>query len=142
MAYGKALSSDLHQRRFLSATVEPKRLERRQMQKHSGQGGMPAQVQGASMMKSAYVIAAMLIAAAIVGLPNLSLQVQASAPAAGAKADRLDARPLGSACSQREWPYFGAGCLWDTKYPHGIARPVRMVSTDRLPPLPAEATPQ
>ena len=94
------------------------------------------------MIKSTYVIAAALIAAAIVSLPNLTLQVQASAPVPGAKADRLDARPLGSACSQREWPYFETDCLWDARYPHGEARSVRMVSTDRLPSLPQSAAAQ
>jgi hypothetical protein len=88
------------------------------------------------MIKSAYVIAAAVIAAAIVSLPSLTLQVQASAPVPGPKTDRLDARPLGSACSHREWPYFESGCLWDARYPHGEAHPVRMVSTDRLPPSP------
>jgi len=91
------------------------------------------------MIKSAYVIAAMFIAAAIVGLPSLSPQVQAHAPVPDVKTDRLDARPLGSACSQREWPYFDTGCLRDAKNPHGIARQVRMVSTDRLPSLPQSA---
>ncbi len=87
------------------------------------------------MIKSAYVIAAMLIAAALVSLPSLSAQVQAFAPVSGAKADRWDARPLGSACSRREWPYFEAGCLRDARHPDGVARAVRVVSTDRLPPM-------
>lgn len=88
------------------------------------------------MIKSAYVIAASLIAAVIVGLPSLSPQVQAHAPMLGAKGDRVDARPLGTACSQREWPYFETSCLRDAKYPFGEARAVRVVSTDRLPALP------
>jgi hypothetical protein len=84
------------------------------------------------MMKSAYVIAAALVAAALVALPSLS-QVQASAPILGAKGDRVDARPIGTACSAREWPYFETACLRDPKYPFGQARQVRLVSTDRLP---------
>jgi hypothetical protein len=84
------------------------------------------------MMKPIYIVVAALIAAAIVGLPTLS-QVQAHAPVLGAKGDRVDARPLGAACSQREWPYYEVGCLRDAKYPFGEARQVRMVSTDRLP---------
>lgn len=84
------------------------------------------------MMKSSYVIAALLIAAAIVTLPSLAPQVQAYAPVSGAKADRLDARP-NSACARQEWPYYETGCLRDAKYPDSRARAVRMVSTDRLP---------
>lgn len=84
------------------------------------------------MMKSAYVIAAVLVAGGIVALASLS-QVQASAPALGAKGDRVDARPIGTACSAREWPYFEAACLRDPKQPFSQARQVRLVSTDRLP---------
>jgi len=82
--------------------------------------------------KSAYVIAAALVAAGIVALPSLS-QVQASAPVLGAKGDRVDTRPTGMACSAREWPYFETACLRDSSQPFGQARKVRMVSTDRLP---------
>jgi hypothetical protein len=75
---------------------------------------------GEAMMKSAYVVAAALVAAVIVSLLSLApQQVQASAPALGVKGDRVDARPLGSACSQREWPYFEAACLRDPKNPRG-----------------------
>jgi len=84
------------------------------------------------MMKSAYVIAAALVGAGLIALPSLS-QVQASAPVLGAKGDRVDARPVGAACSAREWPYFETSCLRDPTQPFGQARKVRMVSTDRLP---------
>lgn len=83
-------------------------------------------------MKSAYVIAAALVGAGLIALPSLS-QVQASAPVLGAKGDRVDARPVGAACSAREWPYFETSCLRDPTQPFGQARKVRMVSTDRLP---------
>jgi hypothetical protein len=83
------------------------------------------------MIKTAYVVAAAVIAAAIVAMPSLSM-VQARAPALGAKGDRVDARPLGSACSQREWPYFETSCLRDAKNPFGEARQVRLVTTDHL----------
>jgi hypothetical protein len=85
------------------------------------------------MTKSIYAIAAALVAAAIVCLPSLSPQVQASAPTFGIKGDRVDARALGAACSHREWPYYEAACLRDAKYPFGEARQVRLVSADRLP---------
>ena len=84
------------------------------------------------MMKSAYVIAAALLAAGIVALPIMS-QVQASAPILGAKGDRVDSRLIGTACSAREWPYFETACLRDPKLPFGQARKVRQVSIDRLP---------
>ena len=84
------------------------------------------------MMKSAYVIAAALVAAGVIALPSMS-QVQASAPVLGAKGDRADVRPIGAACSAREWPYFEASCLRDPTQPFGQARKVRLVSIDRLP---------
>ena len=83
------------------------------------------------MIKTAYVVAAAVIAAIIVAMPSLSM-VQARAPALGAKGDRVDARALGTACSQREWPYFETSCLRDAKNPFGEARQVRIVTTDRL----------
>ena len=83
------------------------------------------------MMKSAYVVAAVLVFGGIVALASQS-QVQASAPVLGAKGDRVDARPIGAACSAREWPYYEATCLRDAKQPFGQARQVRVVSTDRL----------
>lgn len=84
-------------------------------------------------MKPAYAIAAALVAALIVAMPALSLQVQARAPVLGAKGDRADARPLGTVCSKHEWPYFEPACLRDAKYPFGEARQVRTVAIDHLP---------
>jgi hypothetical protein len=84
------------------------------------------------MMKSAYVIAAALVAGSIVALSSLS-QVHASAPVFGVKGDRVDARPIGPACSAREWPYFETSCLRDPAHAFGQARQVRMVSIDQLP---------
>jgi hypothetical protein len=83
------------------------------------------------MIKSAYVVAAAVIAAILVAMPGLSM-VQARGPALGVKGDRVDARPLGTACSQHEWPYFETSCLRDAKKPFGEARQVRIVTTDRL----------
>ena len=84
------------------------------------------------MMKSAYVIAAALLAAGIVALPIMS-QVQASAPILGAKGDRVDSRPIGTACSAHEWPYFETACLRDQTRPFGQARKVRQVTIDQVP---------
>jgi hypothetical protein len=83
------------------------------------------------MIKSAYIVAAAAMAAIIVAMPSLSM-VQARAPALGLKGDRVDARPVGTACSQHEWPYFETSCLRDAKYPFGEARQVRIVTTDHL----------
>jgi hypothetical protein len=87
---------------------------------------------GVAVMKSAYVVAAVLVAGGIVALASLS-QVQASAPVLGGKGDRVDARPLGATCSAHKWPYFEATCPRDPKQPFGQARQVRIVSTDQLP---------
>ncbi len=86
------------------------------------------------MRKSIYAVtAAAAIAAAFVVLTSLSPQVQAHGPVYGVKADRVDARTIGSKCSQREWPYFEAACLRDPRQPFGQARQVRIIPLDRLP---------
>jgi hypothetical protein len=86
------------------------------------------------MRKSIYAVtAAAAIAAAFVVLTSLSPQVQAHGPVYGVKADRIDARPIGSKCSEREWPYFEAACLRDPRHPFGQARQVRIIPLDRLP---------
>jgi hypothetical protein len=85
------------------------------------------------MLKSAYSVAAAFIVASIICLPNLVAKVQAYGPALGVKGDRVDARPLGTACSQNEWPYFEASCLRDARNPFGQARQVRIITTDSLP---------
>jgi hypothetical protein len=93
--------------------------------------------------KSAYTVAAALIAALVVSLLSLfSPQVQARAPeganlpeAAVVKGDRLDMQRLGTDCSQREWPYFEAACLRDAGRRVAPARLPRIISIDRLPSL-------
>ena len=47
------------------------------------------------------------------------------------KADRIDFRPLGTACSQNAWPYFEASCLRDRNNAMGTARAVRVITTNR-----------
>jgi len=86
------------------------------------------------MRKSIYAVAAAAaIAAAFVVLTSLSPQVQARGPVYGVKGDRVDTRPIGSNCSEREWPYFEAACLRDPRQPFGQARQVRIIPLDRLP---------
>jgi hypothetical protein len=98
------------------------------------------------MRKSAYAIAAALIAAVIVSLLSLfSPEVQARAPedasveTIAVKGDRLDMQRLGTNCSPREWPYFDAGCLRHARNWAAPVRQPRMVSVDRLSPQDASA---
>jgi hypothetical protein len=63
--------------------------------------------------------------------PGLSPQVEARSQVPSEKSDRLDARPLGSECSQSEWPYFEASCLRNPRNRLGRAREVPIVSADR-----------
>ena len=86
------------------------------------------------MRKTIYAVAAAAaIAATLVVLTSLSPQVQAHGPVFGAKADRADARPIGTKCSQHEWPYFEASCLRDPRHPFGQARQVRIIPLERVP---------
>lgn len=85
------------------------------------------------MIKTIYAVcAAAIVAAGLVIFPSLSPRVEAGTPVVGAKADRADLRPLGTECSQREWPYFEGACLRDTRNLLGEVPEVRTVSTDRL----------
>jgi hypothetical protein len=83
-----------------------------------------------------------LMAGTVTVLPSFSEQVAASTtietakgaavPLRDIKGDRLDARPLGSACSEQAWPYFEAGCLRDQRAAQGRAKSVRIISADRI----------
>ena len=95
------------------------------------------------MRKSAYTVAAALVAALVVSLLSLfSPQVQARVPEGASlpevvavKGDRLDMQRLGTDCSRREWPYFEAACLRDAGRRVAPARLPRIISIDRLPSL-------
>jgi len=94
------------------------------------------------MRKSAYTVAAALIAAAVISLLSLfSPEVQARAPqeaslseVVAVKGDRLDAQRLGTDCSGREWPYFEAACLRHAGSRAAPVRLPRMISIDHVPP--------
>jgi hypothetical protein len=76
-------------------------------------------------------VAAMGLGAGVVlALPGFSPEADAST-AKVVKTDRLDYRPIGTACSQQAWPYFETNCLRDRKQAAGQVREVRIVSTDR-----------
>jgi hypothetical protein len=79
------------------------------------------------------IAAAALGAAVVMALPGFSPAVEAGTSDPIVKTDRLDARPLGSECTQQAWPYYGANCLRDRSQAAGQARVVRLVTTDRLP---------
>jgi hypothetical protein len=79
------------------------------------------------------VAAAALGAALVMALPGFSPAVEAGTSDPMAKTDRLDYRPLGTDCTERAWPYYGANCLRDHTQAAGQARAVRLVTTDRLP---------
>jgi hypothetical protein len=84
------------------------------------------------------VAAAALLAGAIVVAPQFS-QVSASTRGAvstitetttSGKGDRLD---IGArvTCKQQNWPYLDRACVRDPRTESGMARQVRLVSTDR-----------
>lgn len=76
--------------------------------------------------------AAVILGGVAVMVPGVSDEVAASTPKALAKGDRLDLRPVGAACSQRGWPHYEAGCLRNLTSPTRQAKPVRVVTVDRL----------
>jgi hypothetical protein len=79
---------------------------------------------------SAIAIAA-FIAAAVTLLPGFAPRVEASVPVALAKADRLDMKAVGPACSEQAWPNFEATCLRNAATKVINIREVRLVTTDR-----------
>jgi hypothetical protein len=79
------------------------------------------------------VAAAAIGAAVMMALPGFSPAVEAGTTDPMVKTDRLDYRPLGTECTERAWPYYGANCLHDRTQAAGQARTVRLVTTDRLP---------
>jgi hypothetical protein len=83
--------------------------------------------------KALSAVAASAVGAAVVlALPGFSPEVEARTPPPVVKADRLDIRPAVADCSQQAWPYYEANCLRDRTQPQGQARPVRIVTTDRI----------
>ncbi|MBM3529338.1 MAG: hypothetical protein FJX62_14705 [Alphaproteobacteria bacterium] len=75
---------------------------------------------------------AALIAGAITILPGASEPVVASSPLDSGKTERIDLRPLHPKCTQQAWPYIEADCLRDHRVGVGQAKPVRIVTTDRI----------
>jgi hypothetical protein len=86
---------------------------------------------GTIMIKalSAVVLAA-FVAAAVTILPSFAPPVEASAPLALAKSDRLPIRAVSAACSSQNWPNIDVSCLRRNNSKATI-EPVRVVTTDR-----------
>jgi hypothetical protein len=80
------------------------------------------------------IAAAAMGAAAVMSLPGFSPEADASTPPKVVKSDRLDLRPVGADCSQQAWPYYEATCLRDHRQASRQAKPVRLVTTDRVAP--------
>ena len=78
------------------------------------------------------VAIAAFIAAAVTLLPGFAPRVEASVPEALAKADRLDIKTVGRACSEQAWPNFEAACLRNAATKTVTISNVRVVTTDRL----------
>jgi hypothetical protein len=78
---------------------------------------------------TAAIATATILAGAFVAVPGLT-SLEAHTP--GPKSDRLDTKTVVAACSQRGWPYYEASCLRNMTTPRRNARPVRIVTTDRL----------
>lgn len=88
------------------------------------------------------IAAAGLLAAAISLLPGFSPEVAASVPAAKSEATKTDATKsaatksdgadLPADCARHGWPYYEPACLRGSARDAGDARPVRIVSTDRV----------
>ena len=77
------------------------------------------------------IAAVALGAAAVLALPGFSPEVEARTPPPVVKADRMDVRPTGKACSDQAWPYYEASCIRDRSRPDGQPRVVRVITTDR-----------
>jgi hypothetical protein len=78
------------------------------------------------------VAAVAMGAAAMMSLPGFSPEADASTPPKVVKSDRLDVRPVGAECSLQPWPYYEANCLRDRREASRQAKPVRLISTDRI----------
>ncbi len=76
------------------------------------------------------IVAPALVAGVVTIMPGASDQVAASAPLNSGKGDRLDIHTLGPGCTQQAWPNYDAKCIKDTRQPKGVAKTVRVVSTD------------
>jgi hypothetical protein len=86
------------------------------------------------------IAAAALGATVALVLPGFSPDVAASIPSphvgagiasATGKADRLPERLVGTACSEKAWPYFEADCLRDRTPTANLTRTIRLISPER-----------
>jgi len=91
---------------------------------------------GASIMlidKVIPAVAAAAIGAAVtLAFPGFSPEADASTPPKVVKSDRLDLRPTGRDCTPQAWPYYETNCLSDRTQAARQAKPVRLITTDRI----------
>lgn len=80
---------------------------------------------------SAAISGAAVLAAAFAMVTSMTPVDPAAASLGYGKADRLDVRSYGAACSERGWPYYEPNCIRSASAGNET-RPVRVVSTDRL----------
>jgi len=78
------------------------------------------------------IAAASLCGSAVYVLAVPGTEVMASTSQRAIKGDRLDIRPLATACSEHAWPYYNSACVRDRRRPGGWALEVRILSADRL----------
>jgi hypothetical protein len=79
------------------------------------------------------IAAAALGAAVVTVLPGFSPDVEAGTSAPAVQADPIPASPPASECTQLAWPYAGLGCQREHGQGSGQTRPIRLITTDRLP---------
>jgi hypothetical protein len=86
-----------------------------------------------STVSAVFAVVLSAAAAGLIVSTSFAERVEARTPVAASKGDRLDVGQIGPACSRRAWPYYETRCLRDHSQNAGRARPVRLVTTDRLP---------
>jgi len=90
---------------------------------------------------TAIIAAAACATIVVIVVPALSPAMTASAATnnasihSGLNADSVPGPQTSRSACADNWPYYDAACLHDSRRPDGRARAVRIVSTDRLPPL-------
>jgi hypothetical protein len=83
-----------------------------------------------SIMAAAALVAGALVVAPSLGQVSASTRGGPFTTQTTAKGDRLDVEARIS-CRQQSWPYIDRSCVRDPRTESGMARKVRVVTTDR-----------
>jgi hypothetical protein len=83
-----------------------------------------------SIMAAAALVAGALVVAPSLGQVSASTRGGSFTTQTTAKSDRLDVEARIS-CRQQSWPYIDRSCVRDPRTESGMARKVRVVTTDR-----------